>query len=299
MYALRVFPVAFAVMLALSLVIVVQGQGESQEETVTVTPTAAAAAMDQEEGAMEAMDDPVAGADVVGLELGTYHLDWIRFFNSDADGVLILQVEDVTRFPWMQVNNGDLAITAEDFAEPGFIAGLIESAGIVYDEELLAGECDAAILLGYRSTDLYCTPGTSVLERGNIYLALFHPETREPVALTTTIDNTLGGAQVISQPPAPSAAPTPVSERDRSCGPFAAGQWITAAEYENAGVILPINLDGVWGVITDYQCMVPEEAPSYLQAYTILDIGDGGDNGGGGGDVGDVGGGGEEEVVEN
>lgn len=297
MYALRVLLVAFAVMLALSLAIVVQAQGESQEETVTATPAAEAAAMDQEEDAMEAMDDPVAGVDVVGLELGTYHLDWIRFFNSDADGVLILQVEDVTRFPWMQVNNGDVAITVEDLADPDFIAGLIESAEIVYDEELLAGECDAAILLGYRSTDLYCTPGTSVLERGNIYLAIFHPETRELVALTTTIDNTVGGAQVTPQPPAPSAAPTPVSERERSCGPFAAGQWITPTEYENAGVILPINLDGVWGAITDYQCMVPEDAPSYLQAYSILD--NGGDGGGGGNGGGNGGGGGEEEAVEN
>ncbi len=288
MYALRVFLVVFVVMLALSVVIVVRGQGESPEETaVTATPTAAAAAMDQEEGAMEAMDDPVAVVDVVGLELGTHEPGWIRYFNSDAEGELILQVEDVTRFPWIAFNNGQNVIVVEDFDDPDFIARLIESMEIVYDEELVAGECDATILLSYRSTDLLCTPGTQALEIGNIFLALFHPdsEDQEVVAVTTTIYN----FPVVTPP---TALPAPVSDAERRCGPWAPGQWITAQEYESSGLTLTVNTDEVWGEITDYQCMTPETGSSYLKAYTIRDVGDdGGDDGDDGGGDGDDSGG--------
>ncbi|MCY4526723.1 MAG: hypothetical protein OXB89_08950 [Anaerolineaceae bacterium] len=276
MSALRALLSVIAALLILGIATVAAAQDDTSGETAD-SPTAEAVPPEQKDMADEMMVR-LAG-DAIGLELGSYETGWIRYRNDGPDGALLLQVEDVTRFPWMAINNGDSAIVKEDFDDPEFIGDLIQTREIVHDEEMVEGECDTELLQAWFSTDLYCTPGTRVLERGNIFLALFHPVTLDVVALTTTIDNIFGGAQVTRQPAAPSSDSPPVTETARSCGPFAAGQWITHGEYVNSGVILPINADGVWGEITDYQCMVPETDQPYLQAYSIMDVSDDGDGG--------------------
>ena len=125
--------------------------------------------------------------DVPILEFRTYHSDWLRYRNADDRGDPKLSIEGVSQFEYshivstvrLRMDNFDYAaeLTAED---------------LIYDAANIIGLCDTNRLSN--SPDTLCTPGTSELPTGQVLLALFHHETRELVALTTTIDNKALGA---------------------------------------------------------------------------------------------------------
>lgn len=297
MFVLRVLLSVVLGVLALSTITSASALGQATDNgQAEPTPTAEMMGEDRDADAEAIAADvtptpvvPVAEP-VIGLELGTYERGWTRFLNSGPDGELFLEVDGVTRFPWIPVNNGHTAIEVEDFEDADFAANLVIERQLIHDEELVAGVCDTEILKQYFTTDILCTPGPGIMQPALIFLVLFHPETYEAVAVTTTIDNRGGGAAQLRQPTStPAPAAEPVSDAERRCGPFAPGQWIKPADYAASGVTLPVNTSGVFGDITDYQCMVPETGSPYLQAYSIREQ-DGGGDGGDGGDDDDDGG---------
>lgn len=192
------------------------------------------------------------------LEFHTYERGWTRYKNADDEGAPLLHFPDATKFPFAWLVSG---------AET-------ETGDPVYDEAALDGVCDAEKLKG-KSSDVFCAPGTAGMPQGLVYLALWHPETHELVALTTVIDNRAGGAaRLRSQPQAP-AQPAAETAGEGKCGPYNPGQWIKAADYAASGLGLPIQREGVGDPITDYACVLPENGEAYLQAYKIVGNEDG------------------------
>lgn len=141
------------------------------------------------------------------------------------------------------------------------IIKLIDEHELAYDEELIAGHCDTEYLRG-KSPDLFCVPGTNAMPPGYIFLTLYLPESYEIVAMTASIDNIAGVAAKADW-----SRPAPQTAADR-CGSYVPGQWIKAADYDASGLNLPVKPPELGGDITDYQCMVPQDGASYLQAYS-------------------------------
>ncbi len=247
---------------------------------------------------------------IVALEFATYDLNWLRYKNGYGEGRL--NIAGVANFPTERVDNGDEPIHMSDLETGCFIEELIASHDIAYDEERISGSCDTARLKGI-SSDVLCVPGSKGMPNGNVFLALYHPETFEIVAVTTSIDNSFGGAVALSNLPAPSAeARQTAPSNDDGCGPYGNGQWIKRQAYQDSGLSLPVADEGVGSAVTDYQCIVPENGAPYLQAYYIDanwrkahasdsndDGGGGGGDGGGGGGAARTGGSNFREVCEN
>ncbi len=184
-----------------------------------------------------------------------------------------------------------------DLETEGFIDELIEAHDLVYNEQFIIGSCDTT-MLSAESTDIVCVPGADVMPRGHIFLALYHPETFEIVAVTSTIDNIVGGATAIGRLAleAQSARADLPAGQD-GCGPYAKGQWIDAEDYQSSGLNLPVADFNDGHKITHYQCIAPENGEPYLQAYDVgggsspptqkaSDNRSGGGNSGGGGNQG-------------
>ena len=209
------------------------------------------------------------------LEFRTYELGWARYRNVDSSGNPKLAAEAGTTFPFIRVNNGYERIRMSDLESADAIADLIVFHEIAYDEDAIAGACDPN-KLAPNSSDIFCVPGTSGMEHGQIFLALFDAETGALLALTTTIDNKAGGAQRESWAPTPEPAPqaTPEPAGAKGCGPYAPGQWIDAKDLD-AG--LGLRIVGAGAHVTTYVCMMPADGGAYLQGHPLL-------NGEGGGD---------------
>ena len=207
------------------------------------------------------------------LEFRTYELGWARYRNVDSAGNPKLAADAGTSFPFIRVNNGYQRIRMSDLESADAIADLIAFHEIAYDEDAIAGACDPN-KLAPGSSDIFCVPGTSGMEHGQIFLALFDPETGTLLAITTSIDNKAGGAQRESWAPTPAPAPaaTPEPEAAKGCGPYAPGQWIDAKDLDG-GLGLRIVGDGAH--VTTYVCMMPAEGAAYLQGHPLLN-GEGG-----------------------
>ena len=221
---------------------------------------------------------PAAPA-IIALEFGTYELGWVRFKNIDSDGERKLDADKGITFPFQRVNNGTTRLRLDDL-DAETIADLIETHEIAYDTDSIAGQCDPNKLPGARA-DLFCVPGTSGMPRGQIFLALFDGETGDLLALTESIDNKAGGA-LQDWSPTPEAAENQAAAA-RGCGPYVAGQWIKAADYEASGLDLPVRGAGNdKSKVTDYTCVVAADGAAYLAAYNLAEVGTaGGVNGGG------------------
>lgn len=220
----------------------------------------------------DAQDDAPA---VAILEFSTYDCKWLRYKNWNALVARKLAIEDHSLFPFRHLvseNRPKLADleAADSLAEQLAQYGDIDESAVVYDEERLGGDCDTEKLSGDYA-DLFCVPGTSEMPDGQVSLVLYHPESFEIVALTTAIDNTVGGATYAGCWRPPTAEPTPVVEAaSEGCGPYAPGQWVTAEEYEASGLNLPVSTENTQFPILHYTCMAPESAPSYLQAHPLI-----------------------------
>ena len=237
-----------------------------------------------------AQDDPAV------LEFRTYELGWARYRNIDPAGNPKLAAEAGQTFPFIRVNNGYQRIRMADLESADAVADLIAFHEIAYDEDAIAGACDPN-KLAPGSSDIFCVPGTSGMEHGQIFLALFDAESGALLAITTTIDNKAGGAQRQSWAPTPEPAPAPQATPEPAggtgCGPYAPGQWIDAKDLD-AG--LGLTIVGGGAHVTTYVCMMPADGGAYLQGHPLLN-GEGGDDsrrgstGGGGGATGAASGG--------
>ena len=198
--------------------------------------------------------------EIAALDMHTYRLEWIRYQNLNADGKPKLTAEADGDFPYRRYNNGYTRIFIDDL-DSTTISALIAQHEIAYDEGSIDGRCDPN-KLDERSADIICIPGTRGFPRGNIFLALFDPQSLELVALTTTIDNTRWGALKASWQPTPT--PAPLQSSPDSCGPYAAWEWILADEF----VAVPgLPIVGEGGVVTIYQCVVRDDVSPYFQAH--------------------------------
>ena len=158
----------------------------------------------------------------MGLEFSTYELGWIRYKNAGADGDIKLDLEGITEFPFARINNGSARIRMAELEEPGFIEELVERHEIEYNEASIVGSCDTQKLAA-KSTDVFCVPGTKGMNYGNVFLVLYNPDTFEIAALTTTVDNTAGGALKESWLPTP--VPAPAAAHD-SGGAQTGGEYV-------------------------------------------------------------------------
>ena len=239
-----------AILVILILLAIVMTQAQSDEATETDS----------------APDTP----EIIALEFGTYELGWIRFKNLDSDGERKLDADKGITFPFTRINNGTTRLRLDDM-DAETIADLIERHEIAWDEDAIDGQCDPNKLPGARA-DLFCVPGTSGMPRGQIFLALFDRETGDLLALTESIDNKAGGALQ-------DWSPTPIAAENQAaaatgCGPYVAGQWIKAADYEASGLDLPLRYGGHDPAkVTDYTCVVAADGTAHLLAYNLAEVG--------------------------
>ena len=210
----------------------------------------------------EAPDPP----EIPTLPFRSYDSAWTRWHNIDESDNPILHHEETSQFPFIWVKNAS-AIQINDFQDADFLAAFFETHELAYDEDAANGQCDSEKLAKYHSSDLFCAPGAELMPHGHILLALFHPESGELAALTSTIDNNSGGAAQLSAEtpePSPEPAASPMPER---CGPYADQEW-TSADTDIAAHGLEIR--GAHAGTTDYKCVVPADGGApYFQAYTI------------------------------
>ncbi len=213
---------------------------------------------------------------------------WLRYFHpgdalasqleADTDGILLFR-RVVSDYPLGEAELGN----------PQFVAWLVYTYGLSFDATLTHGECDTEKLMP-KSSDILCMPGGVALPLGYVYLTLYHPRTYQIVALTTTIDNSIGGATFgiagwvnpnpaggspnpdanITDSPSNNQQPASGNAAD-ACGSYVAGQWITAADYAASELNLPVNRQDVGNPVTDYACVVPEDGGlPYLEAYSFV-----------------------------
>ena len=236
----------------------------AQEDTATELPVDAAA---------DTQPTPACDLVPVWLQFNTYERSWIRYLNVDSLGEpLLLAVDDMTMYPFRRINNGKTRVRITDLEDLDFVQSLATDHDLMYDESLVDGMCDVARLRGF-STDLLCTPGTEGMENGHIFLVLYHPLTLKVAALTTSIDNTRGGAlrdwSLPDRTVATDDGDAATDEGDqRRCGPYNEGQWIKE-QLLDPDHGLPVSMKDVLWEVTDYQCVVPDDGQPYLQAYSI------------------------------
>lgn len=246
---------------------------------------------------METAEMPMIDPDsIVALEFNTYDTGWVRYRNY-RDGVFpLLSAPDQTKFPFMTLGM-DASVTLSDLSSGEILSQLFYENDMAYADEAMQGECDTERLAEYG--DVFCVPGSSAMPPGWVIAALYHPESLEVVALTTSIDNRESIASRAdewrdNQPAAPAAQPAQqqAAADGDGCGPWAGGQWITVEQYQAAGLTLPIVVGVVIDQPTHYQCMIPSGGSPYLEAYTVLKRGGSSGSAGSGGSGGSGGGGG-------
>ncbi len=270
-----------------------------QAEDAEAPEEEAAAQAEDAEALAESDAPPVDLESIAALEYSTYDTGWVRYSNGTHVDHPILRVEGVSQFPFRTVSLPG-RIDMRLLGDLDFVGALIDEYDLHYDEAGLQGICDTERMRRYQSTDTLCVPGTSIMAPGLIITVVYHPETNAIVALTTTIDNIGGYAtradewKHLRQQAAEAEQATDAT----TCGPWNAGRWITAEEYQNSGLSLPINTDRLLGGITHYECSVPENGAPFLIAWTVMEgggssssAGDSGGSGGGGGGGGSTGGG--------
>ncbi len=262
--------------------------GQSDEDNAAEDADSAEI-MDAKEEAPEEMKPPLDLQAIAALEYSTYDTGWVRYLNGVDWDNPVLHAEGISQFPFRTVSL-PARVNMELLQDLDFVGAIIEEFDLHYDEAGLQGICDTERMRRYQSTDALCVPGTSVMAPGLIISVLYHPETNAIVALTTTIDNIGGYAtradewKDLLQTQAADPAP---AEGGDSCGPWNNGRWLTAAEYQNSGVSLPINTDRLLGGITHYECSVPENGAPFLIAWTVVEgggssnVSSAGGNGGG------------------
>ena len=230
----------------------------AEEDTATELPVDAAA---------DTQPTPACEMAPVWLQFNTYERSWIRYLNVDSLGEpLLLAVDDMTMYPFRRINNGKTRVRITDLEDLDFVQSLATDHDLMYDESLVDGMCDVARLRGI-STDLLCTPGTEGMENGHFFLVLYHPLTLKVAALTTSIDNTRGGALRDWSLPDNRTVATDDGDQ-RRCGPYNEGQWIKE-QLLDPDHGLPVSMKDVLWEVTDYQCVVPDDGQPYLQAYSI------------------------------
>ena len=196
------------------------------------------------------MKPPVDLETIAMLEYGTYDTGWVRWLNGAWD-IPILDVEGVSQFPFRTVSLPG-RVTMALLEDLEFVGALIKEYDLHIDEAALQGLCDTERMRKYQSSDVICIPGTSVMEPGMVITVIYHPESFIIVALTTTIDNIGGYAtradewrDLLVVAPAEDGAPQPQGD---GCGPLGPGQWISAADYQQQGLNLPISTAGFGGL---------------------------------------------------
>ena len=230
-----------------------------------------------------ATEQEASDSEIAALQFRSYELGWARYRNVDSAGNPKLAADPGATFPFIRVNNGYTRLRMSDLESADAIAALIARHEIAYDEDAIAGHCDPNKLAPH-SSDIFCVPGTSGMEAGQIFLVLFDPETHEIAALTTTIDNKAGGAQRPTPVPAATPeAPQAAISNTNGCGPYAPGQWIPVEQHDPA---LDIPISGAHAGTTVYLCQVPVAGTPYLQAHPPAAGGAAGRSGSGGGSNG-------------
>lgn len=243
------------IILALALTI----GATAEDDTSTETPV---------ETDEDSQTSPVCDMAPVLLKFNTYERGWIRYLNVDDLGELLLSaVDDKSDYPFRRFNNGRARVRIGDLQDLEFLHALASDHDLTYDEDLVDGVCDVTGLRGYNSSNVLCKPGTEGMEDGHVFLVLYHPLTFNVAALTTSIDNTSGGALRDWSLPDRSAT-TAGDEQYRPCGPFNEGQWIKVQSLDpDHG--LPVSMKDVLWEVTDYQCVIADDGQPYLQAYSI------------------------------
>ncbi len=275
---------ALVLLLALCLPAIAQSNDSSEDEaggdSATVEQEAEDEAemmddeaMDEEAEAMDADMPAIDLESIIPLEMRTYEAGWVRFVNLVEYGAPLLpDDEEMVKFPFRAVSLTRM-LNADDVTDLEILAEIVDETDLAYDETLVTGVCDTARMQRYNSGDILCVPGTSAMPAGFAMTILYHPETYEVVALTTTIDN-IGGvasravAAPAQAPAAPADTAAPAGD-GAGCGPYASGQWIKAADYQASGLNLPVNTSNALGAITDYECVVPASGQPFLNAWTV------------------------------
>lgn len=223
----------------------------------------------------------------------TYDSDWLRYDNLDAQGNPKLAIADVTRFDFRFLVSV-FPLRLAELEEPAGIATLGQKVDLAYDQSKVAGYCDSK-KLSESSSDIICVPGPCSMPEGYVLLALYHPDTKALVAVTTTIDNfegvasrksacsavyasvgsgSVGSSASHSEARIDAQAGQPaVSQVDqpKGCGPYMPGQWIKPDEYAASGLNLAIVMHDLANQVTDYTCVVPDDGTGpYLLAYTVV-----------------------------
>lgn len=202
------------------------------------------------------------------LEYHTYDCGWLRYRNLAENGERKLAIENVTEFPFRYITSKasveltKLEATTTLAEQLSQYEGAAESA-LATGEGGFDGACDTE-KLSEKGEDVICVPGVYEMPLARVSLALFHPETFEIAALTTTIYNKNGdAARAVCAPPAVEVTPP-------GCGPYASGQWITAEEYSASALNLPVSTENTQLPILHYVCLTFDDKPSYLQAYPLI-----------------------------
>ena len=174
--------------------------------------------------------EPAPMADPIRLELNTYADAWVRFRNPRQDGRPRLAAEGHDEFPFRFAVH-DAPVRGTDGPPPPAVPDTL-------GPDQPDGVCDAEALAGI-STDLLCRPGTTAMPQGHVYLVLYHPDTGEALAVTTSIVNL---KPPTPQPPPPdtqapqaeAAHPPPTPATATGCGPFQPGEWVAPPQLQQA-----------------------------------------------------------------
>ncbi len=296
----RSLPMFVALALALLLAMAQPIEAQSSDDEQAAGGAANEETAETAEGAetMEDAEMPIIDPEsIVALEFNTYDTGWVRYRNYRDGAFPLLSDEDHAKFPFMFLAV-DIAHTLSNLRSSESLSQLFTENDMAYADDAMHGECDTERLAEYG--DILCVPGSSGMPPGWVIAALYHPESLEVVALTTSVDNRDSIASRAdewrdAQPAAPVAQPAQqqaASDGD-GCGPWTGGQWITVEQYQASGVTMPIVVGVVIDQPTHYQCMIPSGGSAYLEAYTVLKTGgSGGGSGGTGGSGGSGGGGG-------
>ena len=306
----RLFVLLMLACLALSAALpaIAQSDDEGDSESEAETAIADAQAID------------LSG--IALLEFRTYEQKWVRYINADAAGNLKLAMEGINKFPFRSVSL-NLRVTMENLETPSILGSIVTAEGMEYSAEAMSGNCLTEALAKHGATDILCLPGSSVMSPGHAISVLYHPDTGEIVAVTSSVDNTGGVAtrlETVAPAPAPAApaeAAPPVAPAQEqpagdpnatTCGPWNNNQWLPANEYWSSGLTLPIDFSQTGGETPDFFiCVVPGNGNApYLRAGVDPEkpasgsgsssgasggSGSGGGNGGSGGGNGGNGGG--------
>ena len=213
---------------------------------------------------------------IAALQFRSFDSGWLRYYNLDMDGDRKLVNDSGEMLSFRRVlSTIPLGIT--ELEDANTIKRLIYQHALLFDMERIDGHCDTEKLI-HKNEDILCVPGSSALPIGYIFLVLYHPQTQQIDALTTTIDNSTGRANPAAMRDSAQAEEFAAESQPAmaasvgACGSYVPGQWITAADYAASGLNLPTNTEDVGNPKTDYRCILPEDgATPYLQAYSLIE----------------------------